>query len=282
MPVALTYPGVYIQELPSAVRPIVGVATSVAAFVGLAPRGRTDFPVQVNSWADYEQDVRRPRPRLSTQLGRLPVLPQRRRDRARGSQRRSGSADRLRGAVERHHPERELAGAVGRRADGDRRHRKAPRAQGQQVQPHHHRKRRGVGVLSRSEPHRGGPALPADRPCGVTAGRARPGQQVPEGAGGQGLPVRRSRPAGRRRPGRRRRGADPARRPGRQDRHLRAGQGGHLQHAVPAGRPRGDPGPGDHPGAGGRVLRRAPRDAHRRSAAGMVRRHPARLPDRHQ
>ena len=55
MPVALTYPGVYIQELPSAVRPIVGVATSVAAFVGLAPRGRTDFPVQVNSWADYER-----------------------------------------------------------------------------------------------------------------------------------------------------------------------------------------------------------------------------------
>jgi len=55
VPVALTYPGVYVQELPSAVRPIVGVATSVAAFVGLAPRGRTDFPVQVNSWADYER-----------------------------------------------------------------------------------------------------------------------------------------------------------------------------------------------------------------------------------
>ena len=55
MPVALTYPGVYVQELPSAVRPIVGVATSVAAFVGLAPRGRTDFPVQVNSWSDYER-----------------------------------------------------------------------------------------------------------------------------------------------------------------------------------------------------------------------------------
>ena len=29
-----TYPGVYIQELPSAVHTITGVATSIAAFVG--------------------------------------------------------------------------------------------------------------------------------------------------------------------------------------------------------------------------------------------------------
>jgi phage tail sheath protein FI len=37
MPPTLTYPGVYIDELPSSVRTIIGVATSVAAFVGLKP-----------------------------------------------------------------------------------------------------------------------------------------------------------------------------------------------------------------------------------------------------
>jgi phage tail sheath protein FI len=55
VPITTSYPGVYVQELPSPVRPIVGVPTSVAAFVGLAPRGRQDFPVQVNSWSDYER-----------------------------------------------------------------------------------------------------------------------------------------------------------------------------------------------------------------------------------
>ena len=34
MPSALTYPGVYVEEIPSGVRTITGVATSVTAFVG--------------------------------------------------------------------------------------------------------------------------------------------------------------------------------------------------------------------------------------------------------
>jgi uncharacterized protein len=50
-----TYPGVYIEELPSSVHTIVGVPTSVAAFVGYANRGPCDMPVQVNSWADYQR-----------------------------------------------------------------------------------------------------------------------------------------------------------------------------------------------------------------------------------
>jgi phage tail sheath protein FI len=53
VPVSPTYPGVYINELPSAVHTIVGVPTSVAAFVGTAPRGETDEPVQLNAWGDY-------------------------------------------------------------------------------------------------------------------------------------------------------------------------------------------------------------------------------------
>jgi uncharacterized protein len=50
-----TYPGVYIEELPSSVHTIVGVPTSVAAFVGYAARGPCNSPVQVNSWADYQR-----------------------------------------------------------------------------------------------------------------------------------------------------------------------------------------------------------------------------------
>jgi phage tail sheath protein FI len=39
MPVTPTYPGVYIEELPSAVRTITAVSTSVTAFVGSIRRG---------------------------------------------------------------------------------------------------------------------------------------------------------------------------------------------------------------------------------------------------
>ncbi|CAD5367059.1 Phage tail sheath family protein [Rubrivivax sp. A210] len=55
MPATLSYPGVYIEEAPSAVRTIVGVATSIAAFVGRAPRGPVDWPVVINSYADFER-----------------------------------------------------------------------------------------------------------------------------------------------------------------------------------------------------------------------------------
>ena len=53
MPVAVSYPGVYIEELPSGVRTITGVATSITAFVGRALRGPTDRPVRVQSFADF-------------------------------------------------------------------------------------------------------------------------------------------------------------------------------------------------------------------------------------
>ena len=55
MPISPTYPGVYIQELPSGVRTITGVATSIAAFIGRALRGPTSKPVLVNSFADFER-----------------------------------------------------------------------------------------------------------------------------------------------------------------------------------------------------------------------------------
>ncbi len=55
MPVAPTYPGVYIQEIPSGVRTITGVATSITAFIGQALWGPVDTPTIINSYADYER-----------------------------------------------------------------------------------------------------------------------------------------------------------------------------------------------------------------------------------
>jgi uncharacterized protein len=55
MPVNPTYPGVYIDEVPSQVRTIVGVPTAIAAFVGPALRGPTDGPGHITSWGDFER-----------------------------------------------------------------------------------------------------------------------------------------------------------------------------------------------------------------------------------
>jgi len=56
MPALLRHPGVYIEEIPSGVRTITGVATSITAFVGRAWRGPLDEPVAIFSYADYERE----------------------------------------------------------------------------------------------------------------------------------------------------------------------------------------------------------------------------------
>lgn len=55
MPVQTTYPGVYIEEVPSGVRTITGVATSITAFIGRAKRGPVNEAKTINSYADYER-----------------------------------------------------------------------------------------------------------------------------------------------------------------------------------------------------------------------------------
>jgi uncharacterized protein len=55
MPITTTYPGVYIEEIPSGVRTITGVSTSVAAFVGAAKRGPIGKPSDLYAFADYER-----------------------------------------------------------------------------------------------------------------------------------------------------------------------------------------------------------------------------------
>ncbi len=55
MAVPKTYPGVYIEEVPSGVRTITGVATSICAFIGSALRGEENEPILVQSFAEYQR-----------------------------------------------------------------------------------------------------------------------------------------------------------------------------------------------------------------------------------
>ena len=55
MAIAPTYPGVYIEELPSPVHTIVGVATSITAFVGYTSRGIDNRSERILSFSDYER-----------------------------------------------------------------------------------------------------------------------------------------------------------------------------------------------------------------------------------
>lgn len=50
----LTYPGVYIEEISSGVRPIEAASTSTAAFVGLAEMG-PDEATRVTSWTEFQR-----------------------------------------------------------------------------------------------------------------------------------------------------------------------------------------------------------------------------------
>src|SRR5262245_28654430 len=56
MPSQLAHPGVYIEEVPSGNRPITGVATSIAAFVGRTSRGPVDDAQLLHSWAAFERE----------------------------------------------------------------------------------------------------------------------------------------------------------------------------------------------------------------------------------
>lgn len=55
MPVTPTYPGVYIEEIPSGVRTITPVGTSLTAFVGGTPQGIANKPTKCSSYADFER-----------------------------------------------------------------------------------------------------------------------------------------------------------------------------------------------------------------------------------
>ena len=53
MPVTPTYPGVYVQEVPSGVRTIVGVSTSVGMFIGASKKGPMFSPVRCVNYSSF-------------------------------------------------------------------------------------------------------------------------------------------------------------------------------------------------------------------------------------
>ena len=119
-------PGVYIQEVNTGTRPIEGVGTAMAAFVGFAPAGPTNTPVLVTNWSQYVDTfgaTRRrapqsaPQRRVSLARG-LRLFPQRRRPLLRRARRcartaTARSADDARLKVE---PQRPIAQIPGRSA----------------------------------------------------------------------------------------------------------------------------------------------------------------------
>ena len=56
MAVTLAQPGVYIEEIPSGVRTITGVATSIGLFIGWAARGPVNESKRIFSFADFERE----------------------------------------------------------------------------------------------------------------------------------------------------------------------------------------------------------------------------------
>jgi hypothetical protein len=62
MPPTLTYPGVYIVEVPSSVHTITGVATSIGAFFGQASQGPLNTPIEVQSPSDFTRNFGQPIP----------------------------------------------------------------------------------------------------------------------------------------------------------------------------------------------------------------------------
>ncbi len=55
MPVQPTYPGVYVQEVPSGVRTIAGVSTSVTLFIGRTKWGPVNEPILCLNYTDFDR-----------------------------------------------------------------------------------------------------------------------------------------------------------------------------------------------------------------------------------
>jgi phage tail sheath protein FI len=55
MPSSLTYPGIYIEEIPSGVRTITGVSTSDTAFIDFFKRGPLNTATRLTSYGDFDR-----------------------------------------------------------------------------------------------------------------------------------------------------------------------------------------------------------------------------------
>src|SRR5436190_21992123 len=55
MPITPTYPGVYVEEIPSGVHTIIGVSTSETAFVDFFAQGPMNVATRITSFADFRR-----------------------------------------------------------------------------------------------------------------------------------------------------------------------------------------------------------------------------------
>ncbi len=55
MPINVTHPGVYIQEIPSGSHPIAGITTSMTAFIGRAKWGLVNEPIIISSFMEFQR-----------------------------------------------------------------------------------------------------------------------------------------------------------------------------------------------------------------------------------
>ena len=53
--VQVTYPGVYVQEVSSGVRPIAAASTSTPAFVGLTEMGPDNEARRITNWTEFQK-----------------------------------------------------------------------------------------------------------------------------------------------------------------------------------------------------------------------------------
>ena len=58
--VTTSYPGVYVKEVSNGVRPIEGVCTSTAAFIGETEKGPLERVFMVTSYSEFETEYDKP------------------------------------------------------------------------------------------------------------------------------------------------------------------------------------------------------------------------------
>jgi uncharacterized protein len=66
MPTVYQHPGVYINEVSGGSKPIEGVGTSTAAFIGFTPAGPANKPIRVTSWLEFARVFGDPEPGVKT------------------------------------------------------------------------------------------------------------------------------------------------------------------------------------------------------------------------
>jgi phage tail sheath protein FI len=66
MPTVYQHPGVYINEVAGGSKPIEGVGTSTAAFIGFTPAGPANKPIRVTSWLEFSRVFGDPDPNVKT------------------------------------------------------------------------------------------------------------------------------------------------------------------------------------------------------------------------